>query len=184
MKKYYVYHTDLNKDNEKYIGNFYNLLDKNSKYLKIVLFFDDICANNLCTGHTRNGNICHSGYKIILNNNTENFFNSMSKIVHYKTFSLAMSKDCKSDNYELYVNFVISQFENRSIMLKNKEYFLKIHCIIGDQLVLQLMFKQIQNYRSKGNINACRACTLLSYEYENNIICSNSRKFLKKTISL
>uniref|UniRef100_A0A0N5BRH5 Piwi domain-containing protein n=1 Tax=Strongyloides papillosus TaxID=174720 RepID=A0A0N5BRH5_STREA len=182
-KKYNIYHIDLNEDVQSYVNKFSKIIDNNCKYLKVVLFFDDICVNNLCTGHTKNGNISHSAYKIIHNNDTENTSTQMSQIVHYRTYALCMTNIAKCDKYESYINFVLSQFENRSIRLfDGNEIILKIHCIIGDHPLMQSIFKHIQNYRSVGRINACRACTLLPNEYESHMACSMTRSFLKNIL--
>uniref|UniRef100_A0A0K0EWR6 Nuclear shuttle protein n=1 Tax=Strongyloides venezuelensis TaxID=75913 RepID=A0A0K0EWR6_STRVS len=134
----------------------------------------------------------------------------MSQIVHCRTYALCMTNITKCDkNYltrlpcvlgractyiafngmswnVLCLEFSYDMLDNNVfhitsiILFDGSEIILKIHCILGDHLLMQSIFKHVQNYRSVGRINACRACTLLPNEYESHMTCSMIRNFLKK----
>lgn len=71
-----------------------------------------------------------------------------------------------------YLNIFYLKLNYNQIQIKKKSS-------LGDHPLMQNIFRELQNYRSVGNVGACRACTIIPSEYHKYTVCSKARNFLK-----
>uniref|UniRef100_A0A0N5C0U4 THAP-type domain-containing protein n=1 Tax=Strongyloides papillosus TaxID=174720 RepID=A0A0N5C0U4_STREA len=126
--------------------------------VKLILYADDIQANNVLGSHRATGSFLHVAYKIFVPDNKEVMI-ATSKVTNIHTIGIVLSETTKLAKYDRLMNKIINEIENLRIRYKGNDVNFELFAIAGDHVFLQDLYHLPKSFNGLGG-SCCRTCMI------------------------
>uniref|UniRef100_A0A0N4ZLG1 C2H2-type domain-containing protein n=2 Tax=Parastrongyloides trichosuri TaxID=131310 RepID=A0A0N4ZLG1_PARTI len=124
--------------------------------VKIVLYADDIQANNVLGSHRATGSFLHVAFKLFLPGNEE-VAKATSKITNIQTMGVILSEATKQIKYDSLLAKILRDIEELKVFYKGREVSFELFALSGDHAFLQDVYHLPKSYNGSGG-SCCRTC--------------------------
>uniref|UniRef100_A0A0K0F1P2 C2H2-type domain-containing protein n=1 Tax=Strongyloides venezuelensis TaxID=75913 RepID=A0A0K0F1P2_STRVS len=126
--------------------------------VKMILYADDIQANNALGSHRATGSFLHVAYKIFVPCNKE-IMSATSEVTNIQTIGVVLSETTKLAKYDRLMNKIITDVENLRIRYKGNDVTFELFAIAGDHVFLQDLYHLPKSFNGLGG-SCCRTCMI------------------------
>uniref|UniRef100_A0A0N5C6K3 THAP-type domain-containing protein n=1 Tax=Strongyloides papillosus TaxID=174720 RepID=A0A0N5C6K3_STREA len=126
--------------------------------VKLILYADDIQANNALGSHRATGSFLHVAYKIFVPDKKEVMI-ATSKVTNIHTIGIVLSETTKLAKYDRLMNKIINEIENLRIRYKGNDVNFELFAITGDHVFLQDLYHLPKSFNGLGG-SCCRTCMI------------------------